>query len=341
MQKNKRNGSKISDLKTGVEKKENASLIKKEKELKPGTMATLKTLRTIFWIVFCIIIVVGTAQILRSKQPRIIENTFKYQFNESESEKAKAVAESFVRDYLTYGGINESVYNEKMSRYINGNIIVGKPQYASGSSTVTGTMIWKVEILSPTHSNIIVKADLKIVNEKETEEKYNPVTGNREQMPIETEKVYYVSIPIFAQDGKVIINDYPIFVSAEEKLDADMESYYGKTSVMDNEKKEIKKTLEDFFDVYYSGTEGQIKTFFETDPKLKGLNGEFLFKDIISLDAYKEGETITAVAIVTINQSDLGSEFNQRFLIELKKAEDRWVIIAIENRGSKVENKEE
>lgn len=331
---NKSKNAKISDLKKGVEKKEKSSLIVQQKELKPGTKGFLTTIRTIFWIVVCFIIVIGVLQVVKSKQPRIIENIYRTEVNESESNKAKAFAEGFVKDYLTFSTSKRGEYKEKMDKYMNAAVVLGKTEYATGSSEVLNTVVWDVEVIDPNTSNIIVRAEVKVTNDSVTEERYDPNTGERKQYPVEEIKEYFVSVPIVAKDGKVIVNDYPAFVADESKLDEPLASYVGANTVMDEEKQEIEKFLEDFFDVYYTGTEGQIKTFFETDPKLKGMQGEFDFNTIVSLESYKENDVVTNVVVLSV-KSPIGAEFNQRYLIEMKKAGDHWVITEIENRGTK------
>lgn len=333
--KKKQKTTKISDLKKGVEKKEKTSFATQEKEMKPATQEVLKAVRTLFWIIITVILAIGVLQVVRSKQPRIIENIYRYEFNDSESELAKTFAESFVRDYLTYGSdvIEESQYNAKMNKYLVSAVDVGRPGYANGSSVVEDTMVWDIEVLDEAHSNITIKADITLTNKNQTEEKYDPETGERVKKPLQKEKTYLVSVPIFTEDGKAAVNDYPSFLAVESKLDADMETYSSAVTANDNERREIKAMLEDFYDVYYSGTAGQIKSFFKTDQNISGLNSEFFVNSIKGIQVYKEGDLYKAVVVVEIEQSEVGSIFNQRHLLEIERAEDRWVIVSLKNRG--------
>lgn len=332
----KKQTSKISDLKKGVEKKEKTPLATKEKEIKPGTKGVLSVVRTTFWILVIFVIAIGIFQILRSKQPKLVENIYRYELDASESEMAKTFAESFVRDYLTYGNdiIDDNEYKGKMDKYLVSTVSVGRPEYANGYSEVKATMVWSVEKIDATHSDIIIKADVLMVNKNKVEEKYDPVTGTKVTRPVQEEKTYYVSVPIVAENGQAAVNDYPAFVSVVNKMEVAMETYSAAALANDEETNEIQEVLEDFYDVYYSGTEGQIKSFFKLDSNLAGLESEFDFNSIKSIQIYKDNGKYMAIVVVEIQQSDIGSIFNQRHLIELEKAEDRWLILTMKNRGN-------
>lgn len=332
----KKQAAKISDLKRGIEKKERTPLAHKEKEMRPATKSALIIVRTIFWILIIFVILIGIYQILRSKQPKVIENVYRYEFSESESEMAKTFAESFVRDFLTYGNdiIKGNEYKAKINKYLVSSVSIGYPEYANGYAEVADTMVWNVEKIDETHSNIIIKADVIMTNKNKMEEKYDAKSGARVSLPTQEEKTYYVSVPIVIENGQAAVDDYPAFVSVENKLsDAAMVTYSSSTLASDKEKNEIQNMLVDFYDVYYSGSAGQIKTFFKTDPNLSSLGNEFKFKDIISNQVYIENGVYKAVVVVEIEQSDIGSIFNQRHLIELEKGKDRWFIVDLKNRG--------
>lgn len=330
----KKQAAKISDLKKGIEKIEKTQLATKEKELKPATAATLKFIRTFFYIFLVFIIVLGVWQLVKSKQPRIIENITRYEYSESESDKAKAFAESFVKAYLTYGDLaNNSDYKAKLDLYLNGVVNVGRPDQSKGSSEVQDTMVYSVEKIDDKTSNIVIKATVKMTDDGNMIEKYDQATGTKISVPTIKEKDVYVSVPILAEGGKVVVNDYPTFLKVEDKLNASFETYIGESLATDSEVKEIEKTLTDFFGIYYSGTPGQIKTFFKEDKNVTGLQGAFSFNSIKSIEAYVNDGVYTAIVTVEITETDLGGVFNQRHLLTLEKSDDRYVIISMQNRG--------
>lgn len=330
----KKQAAKISDLKKGIEKIEKTQLATKEKELKPATAATLKFIRTFFYIFLVFIIVLGVWQLVKSKQPRIIENITRYEYSESESDKAKAFAESFVKAYLTYGDLaNNSDYKAKLDLYLNGVVNVGRPDQSIGSSEVQDTMVYSVEKIDDKTSNIVIKATVKMTDDGNMIEKYDQATGTKISVPTIEEKDVYVSVPILAEGGKVVVNDYPTFLKVEDKLNAPFETYIGESLATDSEVKEIEKTLTDFFGIYYSGTPGQIKTFFKEDKNVTGLQGAFSFNSIKSIEAYVNDGVYTAIVTVEITETDLGGVFNQRHLLTLEKSDDRYVIISMQNRG--------
>lgn len=328
---------KISELKRGgVEKKTKSQLETKPKsrELGPVTTAMLQTLRIIFWGFLILILITGIFQLMRSKQPRIIEEIVRYELSESESDKAKAFAESFVKAYLTYGNeVNDKSYRADLLDYLNSAVSVGRPEYAAGSSEVISTKVYDLQKHDESSSDIVVQATVKITYHNDLKEKYDSETGERTSVPNVQIKKMYVSVPIKAKGGKVVVNDYPTFIKVSDKLDSDMDTYYGESFSTDSEKQSVKKFLEDFFGVYYSGTPGQIKTFFKEDPKIQGLQDEFRFSAIKSLEVYAEGSMYTAVVILEIKDTQLGAIFNQRKLLTLEKSGDRFLIISVKNRG--------
>lgn len=330
----KKKAAKISDLKKGIEKIDKTQLATKERELKPATAATLKGIRTLFYIFLIFIIALGVWQLIRSKQPRIIENIIRYEYSESESDKAKAFAESFVKVYLTYGdATNSSNHKAKLDQYLNGVVAIGRPDHSNGSSDVLDTMVYSVDKIDDKTSNIVVKATVELTNKNKMVEKYDPTTGEKTLIPTVEEKDVYVSVPILAEGGKVIVNDYPTFLKVTDKLDAKFETYVGEKLAMDTEVNAINKTLTDFFGIYYGGTPGQIKAFFKDEQNVAGLGGAFKFNSIKALEAYIDGDVYTAIATIEITESDLGGVFNQRHLLTLEKKDDRYVIISIKNRG--------
>lgn len=330
----KKQAAKIKDLKKGIEKIDKTQLVTKEKELKPATAATLKVIRTLFYIFLVFVIVLGVWQLVKSKQPRIIENITRYEYSESESDKAKAFAESFVKAYLTYGDVaNNSNYKAKLDLYLNGVVAIGRPDQSKGSSEVLDAMVYSVEKIDDRTSNIVVKATVKRTDNSKMIEKYDAATNTKISVPTVTEKDVYVSVPILAEGGKVIVNDYPTFLKVADKLDAKFETYIGENLATDSEIDAIEKTLTDFFGIYYSGTPGQIKTFFKEDQNVTGLQGTFSFNSIKGIEAYVDNGVYTAIVTVEIVETDLGGVFNQRHLLTLEKSDDRYVIISMQNRG--------
>lgn len=323
----------ILGLQKGVEKRDHTNLIKKEKELSPNTIGALKIVRKIVWFAMAFVFLVGVVQLVKSKQPKVIKNIHKYEFAECESEKAKTFAENFVNVYLTYGNLSESEYRNKILCYVNQAINLGKPEYANGESLVKESKTWEIEKIDSNKSNIIVKANLVITNKNDLIEQYDK-DGKKVKEPKVIEKIVYVSVPINVKNNKIVVNDYPSFLNVDEKLESELETYYGDTTVEEKSKEEIKKMLEDFYDVYYSGTQGQIKTFFKQNCNLIGLNNEFKFKSIKSCNAYKTTDNkVKVVVVLEIQQNDIGAIFNQRHLIQIEKTNDRWVIIDLKNRG--------
>lgn len=329
--KKKAEGAKIGDLAKGVEKREKESLAVGDKPLKPSTAAALKVIRTVVWTLIVIVFILGIYQVVVSKRPKVVENIYKYEFAESESEKAKTLAESFVREYLTFDGVHDD-YRERVKGYLVSGIALSNP-LTGGKSKVTDTKVWSVEKLDDNHSNIVVRAEVVLVNPNKLVQKYD-ANGKVVSMPTEITKTIYVSVPIGADSGKVIVDDYPAFVPTPNLANIEMQTYSSEDTLEKEDEEEVKKTLTDFLQVYHEGTAGQIKYFFEEDPKIDGLKGSFTFSRIVSFQGYTNGEgKATAIVVVESKEKELETVFNQRYLFTLTRVEDRWIIDDMKNRG--------
>lgn len=331
--KSTKKGTQIKDLKKGVEKKQKTELIKNEKEIGPKLAGALNVVRFIFYLGLIFIFVLGIYQLTKSKQPRIIENVIRYDFDESESDMAKTFAKDFVKEYLTYAGDERAFeYKKKLSKYVVPEISFEVP-ISNGSSKVLDVSIWKLNKIDANRSNIIVKAMVEITDNVNTVEQYND-EGTKEQVPGVYEESYYVSVPIGTVDGTVAVEDYPAFVPKPELAQMNMETYYAETTIAGNEKKKIQELIKDFLSTYCEGSEGQIKYYLaDQDKTIKGLQGDFLLKDVKAIQAYEVGDIIKVIVIAQISEKNIGTNFNQRYLITLTKSKDRWLVSDMNIRG--------
>ena len=324
----------IDDLKE-VSKMEKTAFIKKEKELSLGTVTALKNLRIFVWIFVVFILVLGILQLVRSKKPKIIENIYKEDLSLSQSNRATSFAESFVKDYLTFGDIiNKDDYRTKILSYVSDGLNFNKSEIINGYFKVTDTFIWNVEKIDENRSNITIKAIVEIQNKDITTKQFDE-TGQEVYIPKTEEKTYYVEVPILIKENKVVVNDYPTFKAIEEKLQEPLKGYIAadnQIAANDAEKREVNNLLNDFFTTYYGGTIGQITSFFKTKSDIKSIGNEFVFNSIKSTEIYKKDKIYTVIAVVEIKHKEMEINFIQQFLLEIEETSDKLLILNLKNR---------
>lgn len=320
----------IANLASGVETKE-TEIKRVGKELGPKTKGSLVVLRTIFWIVLCLILLLGVYQIIVSKRPRVVENVVKYDMSIVEGEKAKGLAQAFAQEYLT---IDKTIkdYDQRVGAYLAPGMLVSKPRLATGSSAVERTIVYDLIKIDDANSDVYVQVDVKIQDEQDLQETY-AADGSVIKAPKIFKETYYLSIPITASDGKLIIAEYPRFVTEPDKATVAGMVYYTKENptASDLMHKEIKKMLEGFLEVYYTGSDEQIKQFFKGDYP-KGLNGEFVYSSIKELNVFETATGLDVVTLVEIRQAGIDTAFYQRFKFVLEKTGERWTITDMTNR---------
>lgn len=312
----------------------------KEKKIGPKTASFLNFIRILLWFSIILILAVGALQMIRSKQPKIVQNIVEYNMAVSEGETAKAFAVTFAKEFLTYRSENSEEYYRRIGPFMLSTIRSGvKTEYSKGSSIVKDVIAWDVEKINKEHSNIIVRAEIETVNEVDVIETMN-IDGTITKEPKKKNKVVYLSVPIGYYNGGFIVEDYPTFVpDPEQPTDISFESFKGSEQVQDNVKQEIKEVLSNFLETYSSGNEGQISYYMENNKKIQGYNGKYIFDEIRTIEVYKTSENeLKTLVQINMKDADINTLFTQRFIFTIVKQEKdknkRWYIREFTNRGN-------
>ncbi len=328
----KKKPTSINDLKKGVEKAPKTQIEKKQKELKPFTKTILSGVRVVFWLFIIFIIVLGGYQLVRSKQPKIIKEIYEYMPLESESDRAKTYALSFAKAYLTYDGAENNKYRRKLNEYMTSGIKFPSLTMNTSYIKANDVMIWKVDPLDNNHSNIIVKADVTLKSLVETENSYDDM-GQKIEKPKMLDKTLYLSVPIFINETEVAVNDYPAFLSVKKNISIAEDPITDEEAETSEKKKKIKAMAEDFFDIYYEGTAGQISKFMkDNQDDIYVLEGNFKFVELKEFKLYKDGADYKLYCVVDIVQQDTALHFYQRFKLEIIEHEGKFLIKKLSNR---------
>lgn len=314
---------------------------KNEKQLKPSTTKMLKIIKYFVWGTLIFIFMVGALQMIRSKQPRIIKNIVEYNFAPAESETAQAFALAFTKEYLTYENTKPEDFYGRVSPFmVNALRSSAGVQQSKGSCEVLDTVVWKVEKLNNEHSNIVIRAEVKITNKVDVIQEML-ATGEIVTHPKIEKKVKYLLVPIGYYDGSYIVEDYPTFMAEPERpTEATIQTFAGNETVLEDQKEEIKEVLDNFFKTYTTGNKGQISYYMENNKKIKGYEGNYSYNGIRNLAVYKTSkDEVISVIQIGMKDIDLDTLFTQRYIIKLiRKSEqtskDRWYIREFTVRGN-------
>jgi hypothetical protein len=302
----------------------------------------IKVLRIFIYGLFCLILLRGALSFFRNDrvEAQRIFKQVEMKLNEKqvpiESETAKAFAESFTKEYLTYS--NESVgnsdYMKRVKPYIANylrNILV-KSVSDLKSCTVKNVYTWKVEKLANDQGNIIVKADVV----------YEDMVMEEEMVEtILTDDIIFLKVPISFKNNKYVVDDYPAISPKPEKADIK----YGLVKLEDTSNEvndEVSFMLDNFFKTYCSGNAGEISYYVLNGSKLHGYEGRFEYISSEDLRTYVLDKKNAVLAIVSIKVKDPMSnmEFLQKYHLELVKKDSRWYIKAFDLRGGNLDEYE-
>jgi hypothetical protein len=253
-----------------------------------------------------------------------------------ESETAKAFAESFTKEYLTYS--NESVgnsdYMKRIKPYIASylrNILV-KSVSDLKPCIVKNVYTWKVEKIKNNQGNIIVKADVI----------YEDMVMEEEMVEtILTEDIIFLEVPISFSKGKYVVDDYPAISPKPEKA----EIKYGMIKLEDTSNEvneEVSFMLNNFFKTYCMGNAGELSYYVLEGSQIHGYEGRFEYISAEDLRTYALDKEKSVLAIVSIKVKDQMSnmEFLQKYHMELIKKDGRWYIKDFDLRGGNLDKYE-
>lgn len=276
--------------------------VKKEyfEESKPLTYKAITYFKYMFWLVVAAILVYGVFTATNPVRPKIYREEYKQAVCEGDT--AKAYAEQFVREYLTYKVMDQD-YKSRITK-LAPNMVSDETR--RGWSTVIETSVFNTKKLNDKFSVITVYAKVK--------------QGDTERDPGKI-KALYVKVPIAALDqDRVYVRDYPVFVAAPNDARPENYTYKGK-EVVDTVREEIKSTLHNFFKIYDVGTPEQISYFLKDKKKVKGYEGNFKYDSIQSIQAYqlngKDTEAFVVAEIMVKDEHD--TTFRQTFNFKMEK----------------------
>lgn len=308
----------------------------------PTVYKNLTWIRGVVWAVLLILVVRGIVAFV--KPPRPVINEIKYMQSLSESDMVKAFAEQFVKEYLTYTSKDQGDYKNRLQKYTSNMISANN---VIGWSEVLEANVWQLRKIDDNNAVVVIHAVVRQGKEYDTVNIVNPGLVDQSQNPaqqpttmkntannIEYKEELYIKVPVkVIKESSFVVTDYPVFIEPFEVVN----DYYNDDTqtleaASDNVRTEIKTLMDNFFQIYDDGTSDQISYYMLDSQKMRGFEGKYIYKRIVTYEVYKlnnvEDEVIADVQIETNDK--LGTSFNQkfRFILKKKKADKelRWYI---------------
>ncbi|SHK47455.1 conjugal transfer protein [Paramaledivibacter caminithermalis] len=242
-----------------------------------------------------------------------------------EQQMPASVAESFVKEYLTYN-ISSSLeekkeYEERVYTFLADYVKLPTMIGIQADSKVENTYVYEIKKLKTNQYDVIVKADTV----------YTFVDGQRKKKSI------YLKVPVAEQEGKFVVEDTPIIIPKVEKASIKYERYSEGDELNITEAFEVKEIMANFFKTYCTGKPSEIAYYMDDGKPRAGFEKSFEFLDIMDFRVhYLENIGYKAIAEIKIRDVVSNKEFLQNYNIDIVNKDGRWYIKGLNLRGGNI-----
>ena len=268
------------------------------------------------WAFIAFVIFRGVVTIINPPQT-IIEKEV-YTKNPAESDKVKAFAEQFAREYFNYT-IKSEDYEERLRKYSNLNFVNISSDLQSNSEVLESN-IYDVMVIDEQNSIVTVFCKVRKWNE------------------VEEIKDWYIEVPVQVSGEKCAISDFPKFIKPSEMADAYNFKFKGIT-VEANKQDSIKDFLVDFFNIFDEGTNQQISYFFiNPEAAIRGYEKSFDFVEIKDLHimGFENNQDKYYVNTTIVVKDSFGTKFYQKYIFIMINKENTFFIEDVLNSNEKI-----
>lgn len=295
------------------------SMFKIEK-LKSST--TKKVGRIVLWMLVVFLILRGIGTIVYPSQTKKIladvnKTLYSNSTNMSEIEDAAAFAQNFAIEYFTYKQGDAEGYKDRLSNYMNDESISSlNLNQDADIQAVDASAIHKSKY-GPSSYDIDVKVKVKYVAKNTT-------------------KDLFLRVPITADNGKYLVEEAPLLIGKPNIADIKSSSFNG-TAANNSVSDSIKDMLNNFLKAYCEGSSVEIKYYLSNfKQSIKGLNGNFKFKNIDDLTVYDMHGSYLAILGYTVQDAETQQEIKQRVHITIISKDNRFYVKDIQTRTNNI-----
>lgn len=321
----------LGDLESS-NKKTKVQKVQQKKSTNPPNAAAATFLRVIIWGVMLFVVIVGVYNLVVPRPPQIIEERVVLDISPVEGETAQAFARTFAKEYFTFTR-DKTEYKERLDPFMLNTSLLSY-DFRNVESEVTDAIVWQVEKLDDTHSNIVVRLEYTTIDNVDMIEEFN-INGESTKIADVQNSVIFINVPIVYHDGRFAVDDY---VNIIENQNLKVEGYkvdiYNGQGATKEVTDQVEIMLQNFFEVYTSGNAVNISYYVDnkSDLKLQGIEG-FTFDSIENLKVFK-GEKNKYKVMVTVKyqENNIGTLFPSVYLIDVQQSDNQFYITDLEIR---------
>ncbi|GKS12971.1 hypothetical protein YDYSY3_39710 [Paenibacillus chitinolyticus] len=310
---------------------------KSDKSIKPKAprpMFFKWALRTIVWIFFGFILLKGIVSFAQGT--RVIQMVSKVGSEEpAVSDSIKGFASDFATEYFTWDVKKPSEREERVGKFINGiEADAGLKTYdIKGTSRVLSADIYASNKIDATHYEItlFVRREVTLLpdpTEKATSSP-SPTTDSHN-----LQKTYMI-VPVTLTDKGPLVQNYPRFVTEQEKGDTKSDP----TGQMITEQELIKRGTEltdSFLKAYFEGNVSQLKYFYANQiaPPESVIKSKFTLEKVEKINMFQIPASEQSPGYIRINasvlvKSELGEIFTNTWILNVQEREGKLYVTSL------------
>ena len=267
---------------------------------------------------FMVFIIIRGVVVIVNPPKQIIEKEI-YVKNPAESDKVKAFAEQFSREYFSYT-INGEDYKERLRKYTNLDFVNISSDLRSNSEVLESN-IYDIVVIDEENSIVTVFCKVRKWNEN-----------------IEETKDWYIEVPIQISGERCVVSDFPKFIKHTEIADIYNFKFKGMT-VEANKQSSIKDFLIDFFNIFDEGTNQQVSYFFiNPEDAIRGYERSFDFIEIkdLYITGFENNQDKYYVNTTIVIKDDWGTSFYQKYIFIMVNKGNTFFIEDVLNSNEKI-----
>ncbi|WP_054943723.1 conjugal transfer protein [Paenibacillus ihuae] len=295
-------------------------------------MAGKKIIRSIFWVFMSLLFIKGAISFAQGN--RTINQTI---INGNDApvitDSIKGFAVDFATEYFTWDANYVAERSTRLSNFVKGvDTEMGlKSLDVKGSSKVTSAEIYSTNLLDPDHIDVtvVVWRDVQPLPDQLEAAQAKATTP-----PVVKKKTYMIVPVTLAAEGPVI-QEYPRFVSNQQKGDT-VDSSTNGTTVGDEDLLQKSNALADsFLRSWYEGNASQLRYFYAETVKSPNTipKSDYTYEAIDKVAVYKnpaqagQADTYRIEANVIV-ESDLGEPFTNTWKLQVTQKDGRLYVLS-------------